>query len=114
MKRSVFALLGLLAISFSTGCCGWWWPCGYRGYGPAYGVPQGGACPGGNCGVAPGQQYVPPQTSYYHSYDSVQSVQSGVPAPEMVDGPVTYAPMGYPTLAVPRTAAAPLDSLPTY
>ena len=109
MKRSALVLLGVLAMSFSTGCCGWWWPGGHYGYSQGYGTPYGGGCPGGNCGVNPGQPFVPPQTSYYNSYDSVQT---GVPIP--MTGPVTFAPAGYPTIAVPQTAAVPLDSLPTY
>jgi hypothetical protein len=111
MKRFAFALLGVLAVSVSSGCCGWLWPC--RGYSAGYpyggyGVPAG-PCPTGNCGVAPGTQYVPPQTSHYRGYSSVQM---GVPA--TIEGPVTYAPAGYPAIAIPETAVLPLDSLPTY
>jgi hypothetical protein len=116
MKRFAFAVLGVLAVTLSSGCCGWLWPCGYSSGYPyrGYGYPSTG-CPTGNCGVAPGTQYVPPHTSHYRSYDSVQSVQMGVP--ETIDGPVTYLPAGYPTVAipaVPELAVAPLDSLPTY
>lgn len=114
MKRFAFTALGVLALSVSSGCCGWLWPCrGYSGYpyGGGYGYPSSG-CPTGNCGVAPGTQYAPPQTSHYRGYNSVESVQMGVP--QTIDGPVTYAPAGYPAIAVPETAALPLDSLPTY
>jgi hypothetical protein len=116
MKRFAFAVLGVLAVSLSSGCCGWLWPCGYSAGYPSRRYPAWG-CPTGNCGVAPapGTQYVPPQTSHYRAYDSVHSVQMG--PPETIDGPVTYAPVGYPTVAVPAVpemAVAPLDSLPTY
>ena len=111
MKRFSLALVGLVVLSFSTGCCGWW---GHgRGFGyPNYGYPSYGSpnCPSGNCGAPPGIPVVPPQTSYYQS-DSAHSVQT---VPQTINGPVTFAPAGYPVIAVPQTAAAPLESLPTY
>lgn len=114
MKRFSLALVGLVVLSFSTGCCGWWGHHGVGyGYGnPTYGSPSYGSpnCPSGNCGAPPGIQGVPPQTSYYQS-GSAHSVQT---VPQTINGPVTFAPAGYPAVAVPQTAAAPLESLPTY
>ena len=118
MKRFAFAALGVLAVSLSSGCCGWLWPCGYSSgygygypsgsYGYPYGAPSGG-CPSGNCGTSPGSSYVQPRTSHYGSYESMQTG-----APQIIDGPVTFAPTGYPAVAVPETASLPLESLPTY
>ncbi|MFQ5734388.1 MAG: hypothetical protein ACE5KM_20815 [Planctomycetaceae bacterium] len=122
MKRFLFSLLAVGLLCFSTGCCSWWWPWGYYGHGN-----YGGGCPGGNCGVAPGGgQFVPPQQgAYYPGLDSVESVQLN--GPQTIPGPVTsaatypaasyhagYPPTAYEPAFVPRTAAGPLQSLPTY
>jgi len=104
MKRFLFALFAVATIGFSSGCYGWYWP-HWGWHGPGFGAP--GGAPGQ---VMPGQAV--PQGSYYQGPASPQSVQMGVPQP--VDGPVTAVPGGYPAHTVPRTAAMPLESLPTY
>lgn len=106
MKRSLFVLLATASIGYFTGCCchhgtGWG---GFR-------YPTGNPCPGGVC--PPGGTYsVPPGQSSYYSNTAVESVQMGVPQP--IEGPVTYAPVGYPVAPILHTAAMPLESLPTY
>ena len=95
MKRFAFACMSLCIVTAMTGCyC--WNPYGCSG--AQYGYGAGGGCQYGNCGVQPSGSL--PPGAFYQSYDSVQA---GLPTPVMSAAP------GY-----PRTAAAPLESLPTY
>ncbi|MFN0198574.1 MAG: hypothetical protein ACKVT0_17645 [Planctomycetaceae bacterium] len=110
MKSCIRLCLGIAMISLTTGCyC-------YGPYCPLLGWNWGGAgggCPGGNCGMQPGYgapAYGAPMMGpqgYIQPYDA--SMSAGVPmAPQ-----TSYAAPTY-TYSYPATAAAPLESLPTY
>lgn len=126
MKRLLLGMFAVGLLTFSTGCCSWWWPwgCGYGGGYYGGGGGYYGGCPGGNCGVPPsGGQYAPPQQgTYYRGLDSVESVELNgpqvVPTPPVAYHSVTheveYPPVVHEPLFVPQTAMEPLQSLPTY
>jgi hypothetical protein len=118
------SLLTCAALLTAMGCC-----CG-RGYNACYAP---GGCPGGACGVgapigAPiGAAPSYPTASFYNSYSPATAsapmtvspgpvaVQPGITYPTTATAPISYpttatAPVYYPT----ATAAAPVQSLPTY
>ena len=98
--------LGLALMVAGSGCyC--WSPYGGCGYSNGCGYNSGGyGCQYGNCGVTPPGVTTPstPPGAFYNSYDSIQAA---APTPA-----ISAAPYGGPSY--PMTAAAPLESLPTY
>jgi len=96
MKLFVSAIGGLALIVSSIGCC-----CS-QGCQPYYGGGGGfgGGCPTGNCPPAGGMVY-PQQGANYTPYNAYAA------APTMASPYGQYQ-------AYPATAAAPIESLPTY
>jgi len=92
MTRFAVLLAGIASLSLAGCCCGSHWGCGANRCGSC-------ACasPGGMTYGAPAGAYMAPMGE-----------QSAMVAPQ---GTTAYAA---PTYAAPMTAAAPLESLPTY
>jgi len=132
MKRLAFALFGLAAAAFSTGCCclGGGGACGHGGgafYGPNPGFAPGvapGGCPNGNCGIgAAAPAYGISQAAFVPT-SGTASVASTAPTFSPTSATVTAQPISGPVIMqaggftsgpqFTQTAGVRMNALPTY